>query len=147
MMTEEQRSRVAELKTVIAGSDRAAGGAPPEVRAAVLVLKQELRRAGTTARVLAGALGIHETTLSRWAREGGADAAGAERRSAKRSTSGARRRGRGAGFRLVQVAAQDKSTTVPSATPRGLRAAHAPSGMVIDGLDVDTLAALLRRLS
>ena len=52
MMTDEQKSRVAELKAAIAGSDRAAGGAPREIRAAVLVLKEELRRAGTTARVL-----------------------------------------------------------------------------------------------
>ena len=28
-----------------------------------------------------------------------------------------------------------------------LRVAHAPSGLVIDGLDVETLAALLRRMS
>jgi hypothetical protein len=28
-----------------------------------------------------------------------------------------------------------------------LRMAHAPSGLVIDGLDVESLAALLRRLS
>lgn len=147
MMTDEQRSRVAELKTAIAGSDRATGGAPREIRAAVLVLKQELRRAGTTARVLAGALGIHETTLCRWEREGGASTAGAVRGAAKRLTSGAHKRGRGASFRLVQVAAPDPSAAASSPTPRGLRAAHAPSGIVIEGLDVETLAALLRRLS
>jgi hypothetical protein len=148
MMTDEQRSRVAELRTAIAGSDRAAGGASREIRAAVLVLKQELRRAGTTARVLAGALGIHETTLCRWEREGGAAAAGAVRRSSKRSTPGANKPSRGASFRMVRVAApEEKSTAALSPTSRGLRAAHAPSGIVIEGLDVDTLAALLRRLS
>jgi hypothetical protein len=145
MMTDEQRSRAAELKAAIAGSDRAGGGAPREVRAAVLVLKQELRRAGTTARVLAGVLGIHETTLCRWEREGGARTAGAERRSAKRSTRGASKRG--TSFRMVQVVAQEKSPAVSSPAPRGLRAAHPPSGIVIEGLDVDTLAALLRRMS
>lgn len=30
---------------------------------------------------------------------------------------------------------------------RSLRVAHAPSGLVIDGLDVQTLAELLRRMS
>jgi hypothetical protein len=145
-MKDEQRSRVAELRTAIAGSDRAAGGASREIRAAALVLKQELRRAGTTARVLAGALGIHETTLCRWEREGGADAAGAARRSSKRSPPVANKPSREASFRMVRVAApEEKSTASP--TSRGLRAAHAPSGIVIEGLDVDTLAALLRRLS
>jgi hypothetical protein len=43
------------------------------------------------------------------------------------------------------AAPEENFTVVP--TPRGLRAAHAPSGIVIEGLDVDTLAALLRRLS
>ena len=59
-----------------------------------------------------------------------------------------------AGFRVVQMAVSP-STTAPSlsaaqagATPtHGLRVAHAPSGLVIDGLDLETLAALLRRMS
>ncbi len=147
MMTDEQRSMVVELKAAIAGSDRAVGGAPREIRAAVLVLKQALRRAGTTARELAGALGIHETTLSRWEREGGAEGAGAVRRWSERSTPGATKGGRGASFRMVQVVAQEKSPAVSSPAPRGLRVAHPPSGIVIEGLDVDTLAALLRRMS
>ena len=37
--------------------------------------------------------------------------------------------------------------TAVVSTPRGLRVAHAPSGLVVDGLDVETLAALLRRMS
>ena len=147
MMTDEQKSRVAELKAAIAGSDRAAGGAPWEIRAAVLVLKQELRRAGTTARVLASALGIHETTICRWERERGADGAGAVRRWSERSTPVATQRGRRASFRMVQVVAQEKSPAVSSPAPRGLRAAHPPSGIVIEGLVVETLAALLRRMS
>jgi hypothetical protein len=40
-----------------------------------------------------------------------------------------------------------KSAAVSSPASRGLRVAHAPSGIVVDGLDVETLAALLRRLS
>jgi hypothetical protein len=37
-------------------------------------------------------------------------------------------------------------TSLTSVT-RGLRVAHAPSGLVVDGLDVETLAVLLRRMS
>ena len=146
MMTDEQKSKATELKAAIAASDRATGGASQEVRAAALVLKRELRREGTTARVLAAALGVHETTLCRWEREEGGTA-GAVRRSAGRSTSGARQRGRGAGFRMVQVAGPEKPPAVSLPTPRGLRAAHAPSGIVVDGLDVESLVTLLRRMS
>ena len=111
MMTDEQKSKVAELKAAIAASAPATGGAPQEVRAAALVLRDELRQEGTTARVLARALGIHETTLCRW----------------------------------QHVAVAARAPSVPAA--RSLRVAHAPSGLVIDGLDVETLAALLRRMS
>ena len=40
-------------------------------------------------------------------------------------------------------------SAVPSVklAARGLRVAHAPSGLVVDGLDVETLATLLRRMS
>ena len=54
---------------------------------------------------------------------------------------------------MVRVAAPDPkparvaAAAVPAPAGRGLRAAHAPSGLVIDGLDVETLAALLRRMS
>jgi hypothetical protein len=147
MMTDEQKSKAAELKVAIEASDRATGGAPQEVRVAALVLKQELRREGTTARVLAAVLGIHETTLCRWEREARAGAAEVVRRSPKQSTTGTKRRRRGTSFRMVQVAAPAKSTTISPLAPRGLRAAHAPSGIVVDGLDVETLATLLRRLS
>jgi len=38
-------------------------------------------------------------------------------------------------------------SAVTAPAPRSLRVAHAPSGLVIDGLDVESLAALLRRMS
>jgi hypothetical protein len=145
MMTDEQRSQVAELKAAIAASSPTAGGAPQEVRLAALALKRELRRAGTTARVLAAALGIHATTLCRWERDGGASG-GPEVLTQHGG-------GRGASFREVHVAAPEaKPAQVVCAavtTPRvqSLRVAHAPSGLVIDGLDVETLAELLRRMS
>lgn len=56
-------------------------------------------------------------------------------------------------FREVQVAAADTtrvklgSGAVTMPVGRSLRVAHAPSGLVIDGLDVETLAQLLGRLS
>jgi hypothetical protein len=149
MMTDEQKSKVAALKSAIAASAPASGGAPHEVRAAALVLKEELRQVGTTARELAKGLGIHETTLCRWQQEGDT------RREPVVATEAARR-GRGggsAGFRVVRVTAPDAraarvaSVAVTAPPPRSLRVAHAPSGLVIDGLDVESLAALLRRMS
>lgn len=145
MMTDEQRSKVAELKAAIEASTPTTGGAPPEVRVAVLALKRELSREGTTARVLAAALGVHESTLCRWEHDGGAS-----RRPKVRASRG---RGRGASFREVHVTAPDttparvvsRAVTTPMA--RSLRVAHAPSGLVIDGLDVEMLAELLGRMS
>ncbi len=149
MMTDEQKSKVAALKSAIAASAPASGGAPPEVRVAALVLKEELRRVGTTARELAKALGIHETTLCRWQQEddwvrGPVVAA----KPAKRGSAGGI-----AGFRVVHFRASDArsvrvgSMAVTAQPPRRLRVAHGPSGLVIDGLDVESLAALLRRMS
>ena len=149
MMTDEQKSKVAELRSAITASGPANTGAPHEVRAAVLVLKAELRQAGTTARELAKGLGIHETTLCRWQQEG--DARHEPAVAAKASKRG--RGGGSAGFRVVHVRASDgratrvASVAVTAPPPRSLRVAHAPSGLVIDGLDVESLAALLRRMS
>ncbi len=142
MMTDEQKSKVAELKAVIAATGPTREGAPREVRVSAMVLKRELRRTGTTARVLAAALGVHESTLCRWERDVGADG---------RVTAPAKRgHGRRESFRMVQVATPavtPRGTPTSSPTTHGLRVAHAPSGLVVDGLDVETLAALLRRMS
>jgi Homeodomain-like domain len=146
MMTDEQRSKVAALKSAIAASTPTTGGAPREVRAAVLVLREELRQVGTTGRELAKALGIHEATLSRWRQE--ADSGRGPVVAATRGGAGG-----SAGFRVVQVTgsaartAGVASAAVAAPVPRSLRVAHAPSGLVIDGLDVESLAALLRRMS
>jgi hypothetical protein len=145
VMTDEQKSKVSELKAAIAASSPTAGGAPQAVRVAALALKRDLRRAGTTARVLAGALGVHESTLCRWEH----DEAPSRGSAAPSKPS----RGRGASFRMVHVTApgaepaRATSASMPTPSTRSLRAAHAPSGLVIDGLDVETLAALLRRMS
>jgi hypothetical protein len=148
MMTDEQRAKVAELRTAMAASTPTTGGAPQEVRRAVLALKKELRREGTTARELAAALGLHETTLCRWERDQGASVG-----PQGQSKQTRRVRGQRASFRQVQVAAPDTrpaklvAGAVTKAAGRSLRVAHAPSGLVIDGLDVEMLAQLLGRLS
>jgi DNA-binding transcriptional regulator YiaG len=140
MMTDEQKARITELKATVAATVTTQGGVPKEIRDEVVALRKTLQRSGTTSRVLARALGVHETTLSRWERE----ASEAAPRPA---------RARSAGFRPVQLAAAKTkppprpSAATPALPARGLRVAHAPSGLVIDGLDVETLAALLRRLA
>ena len=144
-MTDDQKSKVAELKALIAATATTSEGAPAQVRATALELKRELRRAGITARAFAAAIGVHETTLCRWEK---GRVMTRDRPAAKKTHRGS------AGFRVVQMAVSP-STTAPSssaaqagATPtHGLRVAHAPSGLVIDGLDLETLAALLRRMS
>jgi hypothetical protein len=157
MMTDEQKSRVAELKSAIAAV-MTADGAPREVRVAAVTLKGELRRTGTTAREFAGALGVHESTLCRWEREvgGGVVTARGEvgGRGKRRGRGAPKRRGHAARFRMVEVTTATATPTTPreaaasvTVAPRGLRVAHAPSGLVVDGLDVETLAALLRRMS
>ena len=170
MMTDEQKSTVAELKRAIGAATREEG-APREVRVVVVSLKRELRGRGTTARELAAELGVHESTLCRWEREVGSEigvaarstvaARGAakarektaDRRSWRRGRARPKREGRAARFRMVEVTPAP-STTTPAAvetsaklTARNLRVAHAPSGLVVDGLDVEALAVLLRRMS
>jgi hypothetical protein len=144
MMTEEQRSRVAELRETVAATVATRQGTPEEVRVAVVALRRELQREGTTAGALAAELGVHVSTLCRWERDVGSGEVAAF--SAK-----ARRRSGSAGFRRVEVAAATALTPVGASSEkqvaRGLRVAHAPSGLVVDGLDVESLAALLRRLS
>lgn len=150
MMTGDQKSRVAALKAQIAAT--AGAGTPLMIRAAAVALKQELRRDGITARALAASVGVHESTLCGWeraavTRPGPVVVTAA--RGAKKTRS------RGAGFRRVEIAAVATNTSAvpasmfqaPRTATRGLRVAHGPSGLVIDGLDVETLAVLLTRMS
>ena len=142
-MTDDQRSRVAALKAAIAEAAPTWAGTPAEVRATAVALKQELRRDGITARALAASIGIHESTLCHWERVTVTN---------RGPVAGKAPRSRGAKFRIVHVAEPAATTTVsplsvPATSARGLRVAHAPSGLVVDGLDVETLAALLKRMS
>jgi hypothetical protein len=144
-MTDDQKSKVAEFTALIAATATTSEGAPAKVRATALELKRELRRGGITARALAAAIGVHVTTLCRWEKD---RVMIRDRPAAKKTRRGS------AGFRVVQMAASP-SATAPSlsAAPAGATSAHglwvvhAPSGLVIDGLDPETLAALLRRMS
>jgi hypothetical protein len=153
MMTDEQKSKAAELKSVI-GTATTGDGAPREVRVAAVSLKRELRQMGTTARELAGLLGVHESTLCRWERDVGGDLVVATR-GKRRDRSTPKRRDRATRFRMVEMATATMTPAAPTTAgmssmelgARGLRVAHAPSGLVVDGLDIETLAALLRRMS
>jgi DNA-binding transcriptional regulator YiaG len=147
MMTGEQMSKVAALKVEIAAT--AGAGTTLTLRTAVLALKQELRREGVTARDLAKAIGVHESTLCGWERQRGAPREPVVARRARR---------RGVGFRVVQIAeatakeappCSSSSLAVRASTPsaHGLRVVHSPSGLVVDGLDVEMLAALLKRMT
>lgn len=135
-MTDEQKSKVAQLKAAIAVASTTREGVPQGTRSTAVALKIELRQSGTTARELAAALGVHESTLCRWERED----------RVRRAAAAPVGKRRGASFRMVQVATP-AATPVSSLMTRGLRVAHAPSGLVIDGLDVESLATLLRRMS
>jgi hypothetical protein len=167
MMTDEQKSTVAGLKRAIAAATRE-DGAPREVHRVVVSLKRELRRTGTTARELAAALGVHESTLCRWEREVGSDVGVAARntmvaggsakapeetadgRRRRRGRAGPKRKDRAARFRMIEVTTPAKPAAVVTSArlaAQSLRVAHAPSGLVVDGLDVETLAVLLRRMS
>ena len=152
MMTDEQKSKVAELKSAIAAATRA-DGVPRAARVAAVSLKRELRRTGTTARELAGVLGVHESTLCRWEREVGSGTVAAAD-GKRRARVAPKRSARAPRFRRVEVTPAVAMPTSPTSAvtsvqpaSRCLRVAHAPSGLVVDGLDVETLAALLRRMS
>lgn len=149
MMTDDQRSKVAALKAAIGATATTWEGTPSGVRAAVVALKEELRRDGVTARELAASVGVHESTLCRWERE-------TVTRRALVPVMAKKARGRSAGFRRVHVADAAVTSTsapfsssmqAPITSARGLRVAHAPSGLVVDGLDIETLVVLLRRMS
>lgn len=151
MMTGDQKSRVAALKAQIVAT--AGAGTPLTIRAAAVALKQELRRDGITARALAASVGVHESTLCGWER---AEVTRQDPVVVTAARVAKKTRSRGAGFRRVEIAAAVATTTsavpsslfqAPMTSTRGLRVAHGPSGLVIDGLDVETLAELLTRMS
>jgi transposase-like protein len=133
MLTDEQKSRAMALRTEVT---------TVEGRAAMVELKKEVQRGGATARELATVVGVHESTLCRWERQ----MKGARGRKPPTGEASSRSESR---FRMVRVAPTPAParTARPRPTGGGLRVAHAPSGLVIDGLDLETLTALLRRMS
>ncbi len=132
MLTQELKSKALELKAEIATK---------EGRAAVVELKAEVQQSGGTARELASVLGVHESTLCRWGREVGVSGHRRRRSSVARADQAESR------FRLVTVTAETSRALVSEPPRASLRAVHAPSGLVIEGLDVETVAALLQRMS
>lgn len=138
MMTEHQKSKASELRAVVAATVDGAAGTPQEAREGAVVLARDVVASGGTAHELAVALGVHPTTLSRWKRES----------ATRRAVAPRARRASTPSFREVRVepsSSEARRSAAPA--PRALRVAHAPSGLVIDGLDVETLAALLRSLT
>ncbi len=129
MLTDEQKSRAMALRTEVT---------TVEGRAAMVELKKEVQRGGATARELATVVGVHESTLCRWERQ----MKGARGRKPPTGEASSQSESR---FRMVRVAPTPARAVRP--TGGSLRVAHAPSGLVIDGLDLEMLAALLRRMS
>ena len=121
---------VAKLRHELRRAEGSREGVPAEVRRQVVELAREERAAGRTVRALAQALGVHETTVCRWARGMAVTAPEAAARPS--------------GFASVTVAGSASSRAEPRTA--ALRLVH-PSGLVVEGLDVAGVAALLARLS
>jgi transposase-like protein len=137
MMTEQQKSKATALKSTVAATAATAAGMPKEAREDAVALARDVSKAGGTAHEVALALGVHPTTLSRWKRES----------TGRGGSAGHAGRAKTSPFREVRVEPAPRSSGSSTAAPRALRVAHAPSGLVIDGLDVEALAALLRSLT
>jgi hypothetical protein len=111
----------ARLRTALATTERTGRGRayPPSLRAEVLRHARARITAGEAASVIATDLGLHAATLASWiGRASPAPAA----------------------FASVDVLAE------PPASP-GALVVHTPQGLRIDGLDLDSLVTLLRRLA
>lgn len=129
MMTEQQRAKAAVLRSAVVAAAGTATGTPLAARDAAIALARDVAASGGTAQELAATIGVHPSTLSGWKRDAAVRHAATSR------------------FREVRVESAAPVVRSVAPAPRALRVAHAPSGLVIDGLDVETLAALLRSLA
>src|SRR5688500_13743187 len=120
MMGRELAEQSLRRKIAMARAGAARRTLPDSVREEVLEHARRECAHGRTARDVAGALGIHEVTLSKWKRD-----------AARLSERGA--------FREVALLR-------PAPSPV-LRVAHARTGLVVEGLDLDGLVDLIARLS
>lgn len=93
---------------------------PPELRALAVAYLKERRGEGASFRAIASELGIGDDSLRSWTRP---------------------RKRRSPSVRRVSIA---PSTPAPTATSMVV---HGPAGLRIEGVDVSTIAALLRELS
>jgi len=92
---------------------------PSELKERLLAYTVERRRAGITLEAIGAEVGVSWRTLSRWSSEA--------RRTQRK-------------FRRVEV------VTPQAAIPRSLVVVHGPCGTRIEGLDLDGVADLLRKL-
>lgn len=136
--TRDTTERDLQRELARARMGRRRGRVPDALRRRIVEFALEGRAGGRLAADVARAMGIHEVTLSQWT-------AALHR--------GAPSRG---GFRQVRVIAESAVRVSPASVVRShagasepprLRVAHASTGIVIDGLDVDGVVALLRKLS
>ena len=111
----------ARLRTALATTERSGRGRayPPSLRAEVLRHAHARLAAGEAATAIATDLGLHAATLASWL----------GRTSPPPAT-----------FARVEVLAEPPSTA-------GALVVHTPHGLRIEGLDLDSLATLLRRLA
>lgn len=124
-----KETELAELRRIVleTRNARQAGGVPMETRArAIALMRVGLETKTLSVRELARELGVHEMTIYRWSRDV----------EAKPPPSESKKRSKRAAFQEVRVVAE----------PSSIRAAHPASGLVLDAVDVRTMAALLREL-
>jgi len=97
---------------------------PDELRQRVVNYYRARREDGATVQSIALDVGIIWQTIDRWV-----------------STGGPKQAGQSAGFERLEI------VEGPASAPKKQFVVRGPGGLCIEGLDIDSLAALLRRLS
>lgn len=129
MGSESVDAQMDDLRRALAAAREGGHGAPDDLRRRVVDFVREQQGKGRSAKAVYDGLGVHQTTFSRWSR------ALPPRRTPKTDVTSK--------FRAVRV-------TLPAAPPAPvttLRVSHPASGLVLEGVDVETLVTLLARLS
>jgi hypothetical protein len=123
-------SHVEQLCHALANADRSGRGRPyPEaLRHAVIAFAQQQRAQGMSLAPVAESLGLSPLTLTRWL---------------ERPTQASAM----ALFRPVSLAAVEPVSAVVVRPSGPALVVHGPAGLRIEGLDLDTLTQLVRRLA
>lgn len=110
------------LRDALVAADRASVGRayPPALRRAVVAYAEVARARGDSIASIAESIGLPSITLQRWSRAAASSP-----------------------FRAVVV----EPAALPAAAPSSSIIIHGPGGLRIEGLDLDSVAELLRRLS